>query len=155
MKKLFLVLVLVLIVGGGLYYLANRQKATPVENAMPVVGASGVTEMVVEETPLATGEASEEKGPTKTFTLDTKEFAFSVKEIKVKKGDSVTVTLTNSGAMPHNWVVDEFNANTQTITNGKTDSVTFTADKVGTFEYYCSIGQHRANGMVGKLIVEE
>ena len=32
--------------------------------------------------------------------------------------------------------------------------VEFTVDKTGTFEYYCSVGQHRANGMVGNLIVE-
>jgi plastocyanin len=28
------------------------------------------------------------------------------------------------------------------------------ADKKGTFEYYCSVGQHRALGMKGKLVVE-
>jgi len=32
--------------------------------------------------------------------------------------------------------------------------VEFTADTPGEFEYYCSVGQHRANGQVGKLIVE-
>jgi len=32
--------------------------------------------------------------------------------------------------------------------------VTFVADKAGEYEFYCSVGQHRANGMVGKLIVK-
>ena len=40
------------------------------------------------------------------------------------------------------------------INGGETDSIEFVADKVGTFEYYCSVGQHRSMGMVGKLTVE-
>jgi len=40
------------------------------------------------------------------------------------------------------------------VTPGTPTSVTFVADKTGTFEYYCSVGNHRAQGMVGKLIVE-
>lgn len=34
-------------------------------------------------------------------------------------------------------------------------SVTFVADETGTFEYYCSVGNHRGQGMIGKLIVED
>ena len=54
----------------------------------------------------------------------------------------------------HNWTLDEFDAKTDTIQGGETDSVEFTADKAGTFEYYCGVGNHRAQGMVGKLMVE-
>jgi len=54
----------------------------------------------------------------------------------------------------HDFVIDEFNVRTPQLKNPGTASVTFTADKVGTFEYYCSVGQHRVNGMVGKLIVK-
>ncbi len=39
------------------------------------------------------------------------------------------------------------------LVSGKT-FVEFTADKKGTFEYYCSVGEHRVNGMKGKFIVE-
>ena len=34
-------------------------------------------------------------------------------------------------------------------------SVTFIADQEGSFEYYCSVGNHREEGMVGTLIVED
>ena len=37
---------------------------------------------------------------------------------------------------------------------GQIDEVEFVVDKAGTFEYYCSVGNHRQMGMVGKLIVE-
>ena len=55
----------------------------------------------------------------------------------------------------HNFTVDEFNARTRQINAGETDTIQFTADKAGTFEYYCNVGNHREMGMVGKLIVEE
>ncbi len=90
----------------------------------------------------------------KTFTLDSSEFKYDVTEIKVKVGDTVKITLTNSGKMPHDWKVDEFNAATKVIKNGEEDTIEFVADKAGTYEFYCSVGQHRANGMVGKFIVE-
>jgi plastocyanin len=55
----------------------------------------------------------------------------------------------------HDWKVDVFDAATEKVRpeNGMT-SVEFVADAIGTFEYYCSVGQHRAQGMVGNLIVE-
>jgi plastocyanin len=33
--------------------------------------------------------------------------------------------------------------------------IEFTADKVGSFEYYCSVGSHRQMGMKGVLKVAE
>ncbi len=90
----------------------------------------------------------------KTFTLDSSEFKYDIPEIKVKVGDTVKITLTNSGKMPHDWKVDEFNAATKIIKNGEEDTIEFVVDKAGTYEFYCSVGQHRANGMVGTLIVE-
>jgi plastocyanin len=80
-------------------------------------------------------------------------FAFSTKEIRVKEGDVVTINFT-ADDMQHDWVVDAFDARTAIVPAGQSSSVTFVADKKGTFEYYCSVGQHRANGMVGTLIVE-
>ncbi len=89
----------------------------------------------------------------KEYTLDGFNFGFSMEEIRVKVGDTVTINLTVSDGF-HDWVVEGFDAATKQIKAGDTTSVTFVADKAGTYEYYCSVGQHRANGMVGKLIVE-
>jgi nitrite reductase (NO-forming) len=89
-----------------------------------------------------------------SFDISAKPFEFSLKEIKVKKGTKVKINLTVTQGM-HDFVVDEFNARTKQITTGQADSIEFTADKSGTFEYYCSVGTHRQMGMVGKLIVEE
>lgn len=80
-------------------------------------------------------------------------FEFDVKEIKVKEGDVVTINFTTVKGL-HDWVVDEFDASTEQVSDGETSSVTFVADKKGTYEYYCSVGNHRAQGMSGVLIVE-
>lgn len=89
----------------------------------------------------------------KTFAVDANNFSFSIKEIKVKKGDTVKILFNNTLGF-HDWVLDEFNAKTPQLEAGKSATVEFVADKTGTFEYYCSVGKHRQNGMVGKLIVE-
>lgn len=87
------------------------------------------------------------------FAVTGANYEYSLSEIRVKKGDTVTINFESADGF-HDWVVDEFSAATDRVQPGSQTSVTFVADKVGTFEYYCSVGSHRANGMVGKLIVE-
>lgn len=92
-------------------------------------------------------------GEVKEFTIDSFSFGYSMEEIRVNQGDTVTINLTSSQGF-HDWTVDEFAAATDAINVGQTASVTFVADQTGEFEYYCSVGSHRLNGMVGTLIVE-
>ncbi len=94
-------------------------------------------------------------GETQEVTLDASEFKFSPATLTFKKGQAVRLTLKNVGKMPHDWVVDELGVRTKVIPSGDTDTIEFTPEKAGTFEYYCSVGQHRANGMFGKLTVTE
>lgn len=89
----------------------------------------------------------------KVFNLEGQNYKFNPSEIRVKKGDVVTINFTSTGGF-HDWTVDEFGAATNRVNSGGTSSVTFTATKTGTFEYYCSVGNHRQLGMTGKLIVE-
>lgn len=89
----------------------------------------------------------------KVFDISGAHLAFSQKEIRVKEGDTVVINFTSTDGT-HDWALDEFDAKTGRVDEGKTSSVTFVAERKGTFEYYCSVGEHRANGMVGKLIVE-
>lgn len=74
-------------------------------------------------------------------------------ELRVKEGDTVVINFISTSGF-HDWVVDEFDAATAKVQTGDTTSVTFVAEKKGEFEYYCSVGNHRQQGMVGKLIVE-
>lgn len=135
--------------GGGLYLLMNNKPATPESgqsqraqtSVMPVATGS---EMQV----LPTG-----TGVVKEFVVDGSNFVFAPAEMRVKKGDTVKVLFKNAGGM-HDFVVDEFNVKTNQLQEGEEEEVEFVVDKVGTFEYYCSVGTHRQMGMVGKLIVE-
>lgn len=80
-------------------------------------------------------------------------FTFSPSQLKVKMGDKVRVTFTNSGGT-HDWKLDEFGVATKVLQGSASETVEFVANKKGTFEYYCSVGEHRAMGMKGNLIVE-
>lgn len=79
---------------------------------------------------------------------------FKPNEIKVKLGETVKIEFINVEGL-HDFVVDELNIKTKIIGSGKTETVEFTPDKIGSFEFYCSVANHRQQGMVGTLIVEE
>ncbi|MBS3168461.1 cupredoxin domain-containing protein [Candidatus Woesearchaeota archaeon] len=90
----------------------------------------------------------------KDFEVHGKNFEYDIKEIRVKKGDTVRIKFTSDIGF-HDWVVNEFNARTEKVRDGGTTSTEFIADKTGEFEYYCSVGSHKSQGMIGKIIVED
>ncbi|MCR4285661.1 MAG: cupredoxin domain-containing protein [Candidatus Kaiserbacteria bacterium] len=89
----------------------------------------------------------------KVYEISGKNFEFDIKEIRIKKNETVVIKFTSTDGF-HDFVIDEFDAQTERIRTGDTTSVTFVADKAGTFEYYCSVGSHRVSGMTGKIVVE-
>lgn len=88
------------------------------------------------------------------FTITGKNISYDLKEMKVKKGDKVRVTFKNAEGF-HDWKLEGYNVGTKQMPAGQSETVEFTADKVGTFEFYCSVGKHRQMGMKGNFIVEE
>ncbi|MGK2849059.1 MAG: cupredoxin domain-containing protein [Minisyncoccota bacterium] len=77
---------------------------------------------------------------------------YSLKEIRVKQGDTVRITITNTKGM-HDFTLDEYSIYQELPLNQDT-IIEFTADKKGEFVYYCSKPGHRAKGQFGALIVE-
>lgn len=171
MKYVYAVLVLALIVG-GYFFITSQQKETEKTSNVPAgshVMSDGTvmpneamnTENTPEAPAVTPGQATPTNGQASVtidpnshvFTVKGVNYGFDVKEIKVKQGETVTINFTSTDGL-HDWRVDEFNAFTERVQPGVPTSVTFVANKAGTFEYYCSVGQHRAMGMVGKLIVE-
>ena len=132
---------------GGYKSMTGNKNVSEVSNTMPAQDSIGTPETKVE----TTGDAMETT--TKEFTIVGSNFAFAPNVMKVKKGDTVKITFSNSGGM-HDLVIDGYDVATKVIGSGKSEELTFVADKAGTFEFYCSIGNHRAMGMKGQLVVE-
>lgn len=93
--------------------------------------------------------------PALSYVVDSFEFGYSSSALTAKVGQTVNVTLTNSGSGSHNFVIDALGVNSGIISSGESVSFSFTPQEAGSFEFYCSIGSHKAMGMVGTLTVAE
>lgn len=143
MKKLALLIVSSVILA-GCSLTATAPTITPAPTATP---AAVTTE--ASPTPPASPVAFS-KGTVEVKGLN---FSFDTKEIRVKKGDKLTVKFTNTEGF-HDFIIDELGVTTKPIPQGTSEEVTIPTDKVGTYVYYCGVGNHRAQGMEGKLIIE-
>ncbi len=154
-KTLITWLAIIIIVIAGILIFKNSNK-TPSDSTLDVGGQSAAPGTNTEQTPVATTSVSTPTTPTsavKSFTVNGKPFSFTPSTMTVNKGDTVKITFVNE-AGTHDWVIDEFNARTKVLQGGQTETIEFVADKVGSFEYYCSVGTHRQMGMKGTLIVK-
>lgn len=135
-----IVLVVVVLLAVGGFFFLNNQKSTNTNSSAPQVEAEN------------TQSSTAPSGPVKEFTVDGSNYEFSPTKIEVNKGDTVKITFKDDDGM-HNLVVDGYNVKTNIIKGGSEDTIQFVADKSGTFEYYCSVANHKEEGMVGSLIV--
>jgi len=87
-----------------------------------------------------------------TISVEAGSFYFKPNLIRVKLGEKVKLTL-NSVSMMHDFNIDELGVKVPITPSGSSSTVEFTASKVGEFQFYCSVGNHRAMGQVGTLIV--
>ncbi len=145
------IVVFVVLIAGLLFAFGSGKKAeAPISEKLQssentnTESAVAKDTTVVKNTPVA---------PVKEFTIVGKNFSFSPSMITVRKGDKVKITFENSAGF-HNFVIDEYGVSTKEVKSPNTETVEFTASKAGSFEYYCSVGTHRAMGMKGTLKVE-
>jgi plastocyanin len=99
------------------------------------------------------GDVDVEFSELKEFTVNGNDFTFSLNEIRVNEGDTVRINFINTAGV-HDWRLEGYNVGTKVLQSGQMEIVEFVADRKGTFEYFCSVGSHRALGMKGNLIVE-
>ncbi len=97
--------------------------------------------------------------PDHTFIMEAtgREFivdGVSNPELTVAVGDRVRVELTITGGT-HDFVIDELGVASAVMSAGQTEVIEFVANEIGTFEYYCSVGNHYAEGMFGIFNVIE
>lgn len=155
MNKTYISIIVVILVVGGLFFaLKTKQSQAPVmdETQMGDINMNPSTIDVTTTTTTTTTTPAPD-GQVKEFTVTGKNFSFSPSTITVNKGDKVKITFQNTEGM-HDFRVDEFGAATKVFQSPGTEVIEFTADKTGSFEYYCSVGTHRAMGMKGTLVVK-
>lgn len=89
----------------------------------------------------------------KAVTVKGANFSFAPSKITVKQGEKVKIVFQDDDGF-HDLVIDGYDVKTQRIQTGGSSQVEFTADKIGTFEYFCSVDGHREKGMKGVLTVQ-
>jgi len=137
------VVAVIIVVVGAVLIFSNSDTAEPAQEQMPQQQTLAGSEQQAE----TSSEADQ------TFEIDLQNFSFSPTKLTAKAGETVTINLTNNGGT-HDFVIDELDVQSSTTSGGDTTSVTFTVpeDASGqTYAYYCSIGNHRAQGMEGQL----
>jgi len=144
MNKIITVVILtVVVIGGFLFY-----KKGKVNQDNP----SAKTD--IEETASQSNETvQQEKTTIKEFIVFGKSFSFEPVTIKVTMGDTVKIIFKDSDGF-HDLKIGGYNVATSRINAGEESSVQFVADKAGSFEYFCTVGNHRERGMIGTLVVE-
>jgi len=88
----------------------------------------------------------------RTFQIDASQFAYSPSELKVNTGDTVTLQLVSTDVV-HGLYVDGYDISVE-ADPGQTKSLTFTADKPGSFRFRCNVTCGAMHPfMIGKLNV--
>jgi plastocyanin len=160
-KRIILGVVVLILLAGGVYFMFGKApdgdsfstELQEMTNRKPDNDGDEMTPPI-DQTPSSTtsSASAQEVDGVKIFTVDGSNFKFEPNMITVNKGDKIKVVFKNTGGF-HDFVIDEFNVKTKQIGANAEDSVEFTADKTGSFEFYCSVGNHRAMGMKGTLVV--
>lgn len=95
----------------------------------------------------------QEAVPAGVTLVKAQNFQFQPREIRVKKGEKLVMRVQSVDGF-HDLKIDALQVATKPLAPGQFEDITVPTDQIGTFEYYCSISNHRARGMIGQLIVE-
>ncbi len=155
------IIILLCILAGGWYFF-NTYMIVPQKEVVGTGNAPGTTTAGSSDNELPTGGMETGTIPDitigtsteKDFTVTAYDFGFNPNTISVAKGDHVVVTVNDSGGI-HNFVIDELGVATPRLGTGESTTTAFDANRIGTFQYYSSVGNDRANGMWGTFRVTQ
>jgi uncharacterized cupredoxin-like copper-binding protein len=102
-------------------------------------------------TPVARGSGGGSGG----VSLSETEFKITPADPKVSKTGTITITVTNHGAITHALAVQTPSGlrKTPNLTPGQSAKLTVNIAKAGKYTFFCPIGNHRQAGMQGTLVV--
>jgi heme/copper-type cytochrome/quinol oxidase subunit 2 len=88
----------------------------------------------------------------RTFQIDARQFAYSPSELKVNAGDTVTIQLVSTDVV-HGLYIDDYDISVE-ADPGQTATLTFVADKPGSFRFRCNVTCGAMHPfMIGKITV--
>ncbi|CAN5471439.1 hypothetical protein BH09CHL1_BH09CHL1_30860 [soil metagenome] len=120
------------------------QDSTATPSASPSPSASPVATPATTETAAAAGAT--------TAAVAAGDLFFDPKELTIAAGVDVQVTLTNGGALAHDWAVRDQAPATSLLNPGGTETITVNLP-AGSYQFYCTVPGHAEAGMVGTLTV--
>jgi len=122
--------------------------------------------------PAATAEnGDDENGGGSEIDVEMVDIDYSTDQIDATAGEPLTINFENTGALVHDFTIDE-GPFTDISSDGGTDesggewaihyslepgnsgSLTFTTTEAGEYTFYCTVAGHREAGMEGTLTVE-
>lgn len=148
-KYVLLVIILAIIVAGALYFMRYqtptiRAKSTPSASVSPA--AKGATVQAGSSSTAANSQV-------RVFNISATSFKYTPNVIRVKLGDKVRFNLTAVDKV-HGFSLPDFGVSAALAVN-QVKSVEFTANKKGTFTFFCNIPCGPGHlDMKGTLIVE-
>lgn len=136
-------------------YCDDTSKAPPAYPTVPSNAPAKADEASPEASP-ADGEASADTGGAEnsaTTSVEAFDIGYDKDALTLKPGD--TITFKNTGALEHDFVVDELGISEAAEAGRDEITITIPEDaEPGDYEFYCSVPGHKAAGMVGTLTIE-
>lgn len=130
----------------GLYFVSIVGKKKPVNPAAsPVPTQAGVGNENL---------TSESGSLVKNVEVVGSEFSYTPDALTFSKGDDIRLTFKNEGTVSHNLAIEGLGLTTRTIAPGSSDTIEFSVDKVGSYDFFCTVDSHQALGMKGTIEVK-
>lgn len=114
----------------------------------PLLG--GVLRAAAPQADASAGFSATELAALPTFAME--DTAYTPSLIEVRANQAVAIRFANSGLLPHAFDLDGTAVQLR-VPSGRSGVARFTPPVPGTYTFYCSVGDHRAAGMVGILKV--
>jgi plastocyanin len=92
-------------------------------------------------------------GGNTAVEIDMHELAFDPNAVEIPANTDVTITLKNTGAIQHEFKIDDQNIDSGLVDSGGSTTVNVNLP-AGTYTYHCPVPGHTEAGMTGTLTVK-
>ncbi len=137
----------------GCWPFPDRQPAEQVTPAANTQVSPVPASAVVEASPTPESAVVDE---SVDYEIEAKNFSYSLKTIEMKAGETIRVKLVNAEGT-HDLMIAELEVKSKLLKAGESTVVEITAPvsaKGQSYEFYCSVGNHRQMGMSGTIMIK-